>query len=174
MRTAAPEQITAMLVVFETVPWPAGKDVAGALADALGWTVRADLPNGVHYVTALETNDRRADVLIEPDGAGGGTIVALTVQVSDRVADAPADLDQAYRSVVATVEDRLGTPVRADSWTNPRTVWDLATGGRIAVQRLNAGVSLVLLSQRGADLEREEDRLGIDPNRVPGTGHEGL
>ncbi|QWC15825.1 hypothetical protein KKR89_16425 [Cellulomonas dongxiuzhuiae] len=53
-------------------------------------------------------------------------------------------------------------------------MWDLAIWGRIAVQRLNAGASLVLLSQQVADLEREEDRLAVDPDRVPGTGHEGL
>lgn len=53
-------------------------------------------------------------------------------------------------------------------------MWELPTGGRVIVQDLRDVVILEFLSLAVADLERDEVRLGVDPHRVPVTGHEGL
>ncbi|MCC2314199.1 DUF6301 family protein [Cellulomonas xiejunii] len=172
MQTASADQIRALLRAFRGITWPAGRQKVLALADECGWTVRLETPRGVRYDTGLPTNDQRASALIRPDGADG-RVLDLTVHVSDRDPGTPAGLDEAYRDVAAAVQTELGEPVRTDAWEHARTVWDIAGGGRVVVQKLDS-VVLVLRSPEVADLERDEERLGIDPGRVPGTGHEDL
>ncbi|MBD7919155.1 hypothetical protein H9657_12825 [Cellulomonas sp. Sa3CUA2] len=75
--------------------------------------------------------------------------------------------------MAAAVQAELGEPVRTDAWEHARTAWDIASGGRVVVQRLES-VVIVLRSQEVADLERGEERLGIDSGRIPGTGREAL
>lgn len=173
MQTASVDQIGDLLRAFRRIVWPTGRPRALELADELDWTVRLETPRSTHWVTGLATNNPRADVLIRPDG-GDGRILELTVHVSDRDPGAPSALDEAYRSVVAAVQAELGAPVRTDAWKNPRTVWDIDGGGRVLVQRLDAVVVLVLLSHEVAELERDEERLGVDPYRVPGTTDQDL
>lgn len=168
MQTASADQIRALLRTFRSITWPAGRQKALALADECGWTIRLETPRGVRYVTGFATNDQRANALIRPDDADG-SVLDLTVHVSDRDPATPAALDEAYRSVAATVQAELGMPVRADAWEHARTVWDITSGGRVVVQKLDS-VVLILRSQEVADLERDEERLGTDPGRVPGIG----
>lgn len=167
MQTASVDQIRGLLRTFQTITWPAGRQKALALADECGWTIRLETPRGVRYITGYPTNDQRANALIRPDDADG-SILDLTVHVSDRDPATPAELDEAYRSVATTAQAELGTPVRTDAWEHARTVWDIAGGGRVVVQKLDS-VVLILRSQEVADLERDEERLGVDPGRVPGA-----
>lgn len=83
-------------------------------------------------------------------------------------------MKKAYTDLCTVVETTLGAPVRVDRGKSPRTFRDLTNGGRVGLQRLSDIVILVLLSRDAADLARQEVRLGIDPDRVPGTGHEDL
>ncbi|MCC2314202.1 DUF6301 family protein [Cellulomonas xiejunii] len=174
MHTASTDQVQGILRAFRRVAWPAGRRAALQLAVDCGWTVRRDGPRSVRYVTSLGTNDDIANALVRPDDADG-SLLDVTVHVSDYAADDAPGLDRAYGAVVAAVQVELGSPVHVDDRAaHPRTVWDLDGGGRVAVQRLSAIVVLKLLSLEVADLERTEKLLGIDPGRIPGTGHEDL
>ncbi len=109
--------------------------------------------------------------LIRPDGADS-RVLDLTVHVSDRDPGTPAGLDGAQRDVAAAVQTELGEPVRTDAWEHARTVWDIASGGRVVVRRLES-VVIVLRSQEVADLERGEERLGDRLRPHPGYGTRG-
>ncbi|MCC2314198.1 DUF6301 family protein [Cellulomonas xiejunii] len=174
MRTARPDQINDLLRTFGALTWPDGRQTALDLAAARGWSVRLETRNAVRFTTNLGTNDDRARAFVLSDEATGGTLDKLTVNVSDAVKEAPAELEKAYTDLCALVGTTLGAPVQVDRGTLPRTFWDLENGGRVGFQQLSDIVIMILLSRDAADLARDEERLGIDPNRTPGTGHEGL
>ena len=174
MRTASPDQISDLLRAFDAVTWPAGRQAARDLAAALGWSVRLETPNGIRFVTNLGTNDDRARALVITDETAGDVLDELEINVSDAEDQSPTALQKAYTNLCTAVEAMLGPPVVADRGNNPRTFWDLTNGGRVGLQRLDDIVGMVLLSRDAADLARQEARLGISPDRVPGTGHEDL
>jgi|GEM_PF-1300781 len=174
MPTVSAAEIEDLLRALARTEWPASKQDAVALGTARGWTLTLETRRGVRFTTGLGTNDDRANALIDPDAPPVGSVVDLTVHVSDRTPDDAGAVDAAFAEIRTAVEHELGVPTGFDRWENPRAVWDLSTGGRIVVQHLGDIVVLVLLSRDSADLERDEARLGIDPNRVPGTGQEDL
>lgn len=174
MRTASPDQINDLLRAFSSLAWPAGRQAALDLAAARGWTVRLETRNAVRFTTNLGTNDDRARAFVISDETVGGLLDELTVHVTDADPDAQAALAKAYADLRALVETTLGAPVSVERGSLPRTFWDLDNGGRVGFQQLEHVVIMILLSRDAADLARQEARLGISPDRVPGTGHEDL
>ena len=173
MRTASPVQISDLLRAFDAITWPAGRQAAHDLAARCGWSVELETQNGIGFVTNLGTNDDNAEALVLTDGPTGDTLDEIEVNVSDAEAS-PTALKKAYTDVCAAVEAVLGAPVHIDRGKSPRTFWDLPNGGRVRVQRLSDIVIMTLLSRDAADLARQEARLGVSADRVPGTGHEDL
>ncbi|WP_256443191.1 DUF6301 family protein [Cellulomonas dongxiuzhuiae] len=173
-QAAAAQEVAVLLEALGQVAWPADREVVLRLAEGLGWRVTRASSAGLRFVTSLAVDDPRARALLGDEAAGTSTLESLTVNVSDRDEADAAAVHAAFESVCASVADVLGPEVRRDAWEYPRRAWDLASGGRIVLQDLHDVVILKLLSRDMADLERDEVRLGIDPNRVPGTGHDDL
>lgn len=174
VRAATSQELAGLLATLGRIVWPADRDSTLRLADELGWTVVRASVAGVRYVTTLTVDDPRARAMLGDDAAGAQALESLTVHVSDRHETDAAGVRAAFETVCSFVSAELGPEVRRDAWEYPRRVWELPTGGRVIVQDLREIVMLELFSLAGADLERDEVRLGVDPHRVPGTGHEGL
>ena len=172
MRTASPDLISDLLRAFSSFTWPAGRQAALDLAAACGWTVRIETRNAVRFTTNLGTNDDRARAFTMSDETTGELFDELTVHVTDADPDAPAALATAYTDLCALLETALGAPVSVEPGSLPRTFWDLDNGGRVGFQQLEHVVIMILLSRGAADLARKEARLGIGPDRIPGTGDE--
>lgn len=174
VRAATAQELAALVGTLGRIAWPADRDAALRLADELGWTVVRASAAGVRYVTTLAVDDPRARAMFSDDSAGAPTLESLTVHVSDRDETDAAGVGAAFETVCSSLSAELGPEAQRDAWGYPRRVWDLPTGGRVVVQDLRDIVILELLSLAMADLECDEMRLGIDPSRVPGTGHEEL
>jgi hypothetical protein len=135
--------------------------VLPGLIARLGWTMTGDISNHAHVETNLPVDFRLALVLIDR-----GELDEIRFDVTDAVPDGgdTACVKAAYDTMVRDMGAVLGAP----SGRPGRKWWDLPTGGRLHLYNLGHCVSMGFLSRSGADLERDEDRLGISPDRVLG------
>lgn len=170
LTVASSEQVAHLLGAFGAVTWPADRRAALDLVAALGWSVRLETPNAIRCTTNLGTNDDRARASVLSDERSDGPLDKITVNVSDADATSPAVLTKAYTDLCAVVGKVLGPPVHVERGSNPRSFWDLDNGGWVGFQRLDDIVIMILWSRDAADLVREDKRLGLDPNRIPGAG----
>lgn len=161
LRVVDADDLAPILSAFRALPWPCERAQLLQVAEQLGWQVVLDRRKGVDVETGLAVTPDRGNALLPGDGSAVGQV---QLYVSDRT-DAGEGLDEAYRAVVAEVTAQLGEPTAVQP-ARARTAWDLATGGRLAVARLEKVVILDLLSRDYADIERAESAQAIDPDRV--------
>ncbi|WP_228501970.1 DUF6301 family protein [Plantibacter sp. VKM Ac-2885] len=88
--------------------------------------------------------------------------MAFDIAVSDK-SDDPGALRSAAQELQSALSGHLGQPSGSQAGD---LHWELANGGRIWLKK----VLLIVEGQRFADVERGEERLGIDPGRTPGAG----
>ncbi|MGC5169297.1 DUF6301 family protein [Micromonospora sp. DT81.3] len=164
--SATIDDLRPIVDAFAEFTWPAPRDSMHPVAEKLGWTLQLDRPKGINYQTAYGFGRGRASVLISDDD-----IAEVTVHVSARIdeddQEQRAQLAQAFSAVRGALEQILGTPAHVRRGEYPRISWDLASGGRIALDRLGAVVALTVLQQKYADIERFEESRGIPDDRDP-------
>lgn len=162
----------AIIDAFRGLSWPADRDQMRRIAADLGWETVSDRRKGMDFQTGLAVTPDHANTLLPGDGTEIGQVqVYLSDRVSgDVTAAATEDLRSVYRTLADLAAETLGDP------SAPRgaegTYWDLPTGGRIAVKRLDKVVILDVVSEAYANIERAEKRLGVGTERVPGVDPE--
>lgn len=157
---ATDEQVRAVCAAFDAVEWPLGRDGYAALAEELGWQPKLETSSGVQHRSGYPVSLPTVRSLVADEA-----ISQVTIAVSDK-SDDSAGLEQAASDLRDAVQSQLGAPSgqqQADPY------WELANGGRIWLKSVPKKVLLVVEEQRFADVERAEERLGIDPSRTPGT-----
>lgn len=149
---------------FARLSWPVSAGYVPTLASELGWVMTRD----VAAKTTLPVTKPEAGFLVMDD-----ELVELKLNVSDSLRyDVDVDeegtrlVKESFGAVKAEVRKLLGDSVGARGGSFPKVWWDLASGGRVNVHRLNRSVLLDLGSKRKADLERDEARRGTSPDRV--------
>lgn len=166
VRHATIDEIHTLVEAFAALSWPAAREQMTGIARELEWTVRLERDKGIDFATAFSFGRTPASVLLD-DGA----IAQVTVQVSTRIeesdADERAELALAYEDVCSMLVGLLHDPARTRRGSLPKTSWDLGNGGRIAVARLSRVVTIDVIQQRYADIERFEESRGITGDRDP-------
>ena len=155
---------------FRAVCWPLDGEGITAIARDLGWDVDMVRKRAIAFRTpyALSACDATAFVR---DGA----VREVSVMASDQVARTPGtsgeDAARVFGAVRDAVAELLGAPAGPASGRSSAAFWDLENRGRIWVEKLAADVVVLYVhSEWFADLERDEERLGIDPDRDPLAG----
>jgi len=164
LRHVAAGDLAPILTAFRALPWPCDRAQLLALAEQLGWQVVLDRRKGIDVETGLPVTPDRGNALLPGDGSAVGQV---QLYLTDRT-DEGAGLDAAYGALVADVTGQLGEPTAVQP-ARARTSWDLATGGRLSVARLEKVVILDVLGRDYADIERAESAQAIDPDRVVAT-----
>ena len=148
------------------VEWPAPRDVIYPIAVRLGWRVHLDRRNGINFQTSYAFGSGRADSLLSD-----GDIAEVTVHVSERIDKEDTgrgkELAEAFTALRGDLEQILGRWAHERRGANPRVSWDLDNGGRVALERLGAVVSLYVLQKKYADIERSEEKRGVPEDRDP-------
>lgn len=157
---ATDEQVRAVCAAFDAVEWPLGRDGYAALAEELGWQPKLETSSGVQHRSSYPVSLPTVRSLVADEA-----ISQVTIAVSDKSDDSAA-LSQAAISLRDAVQSQLGAP-SGQQQGDP--YWELGNGGRVWLKSVPKKVLLVVEEQRFADVERAEERLGIDPSRNPGT-----
>lgn len=162
-----------VLIGFRDLNWPVDRDAMRSLARRVGWEIEIERRKGIDFRTGLGVTPDRANALLPRDGTTVGEVHAY---LCDRIAGVGevttrTALVDTLRVIVDATSLVLGEPSCARSDT-ASTWWDVPSGGRIAVKRLDKVVILVVLSPEYADVERSEERQGVSPDRVPGADDE--
>lgn len=136
-----------------------------AVADSLGWTLRLEAPLGGTFVSTLPLRIKRANIALEGDLVIEVQL-GLTDPIDEEDAAALTELLDQQREFVEIFSSEFGDPAGTTS-APPATFWDPAEGRRITLCRVGDRLQLAVLGEGLAQLERDEARLGIDPNRDP-------
>lgn len=166
----AAADLTSILTAFRDAPSWLPKAEVIAIGEGLGWRVRSDRETGITFMTGLPFGRARADCVLV-DGVLGELSIGLTERVDG---DDPAHrkpMAAIEQDLVAAAAQVLGEPAPAPAGRS-RTTWDLGSGARVALENIRDRVLLVVLGQAYADVERAEERLGVDPGRVVGNDPE--
>ncbi|WP_285026093.1 DUF6301 family protein [Plantibacter sp. ME-Dv--P-122b] len=158
---ATDAQIDAVCEAFTSVSWPLGRDDFKALAERLGWQFKLETSSGVQHRSGYPVNLPTVRSLVADDA-----ISQIVIAVSDKSDDAGA-LRGAAQDLQAALSGHRGQPSGSQGGD---PYWELANGGRIWLKTVPKKVLLVVEGQRFADVERREERLGIDPGRTPAAG----
>jgi hypothetical protein len=158
---ATDAQIDAVCEAFTSVSWPLGRDDFKALAERLGWQLKLETSSGVQHRSGYPVNLPTVRSLVADEA-----ISQIVIAVSDKTDD-PGALRSAAHELQSALSGYLGQP-SGSQVGDP--LWELANGGRIWLKTVPKKVLLVVEGQRFADVERGEERLGIDPGRMPGAG----
>ena len=148
--------------ILAPIRWPArAADVLPGLIGQLGWTMTGDSNSYAHVETDLPVNFRVAMV-----STPKGELNDIRFRVTDTIPEGgdTSCVSAAYDALVQGMGAVLGAPSgrKGDKW------WDLPTGGRLHLDNMNRYVAIEFLSRGYADVERDEERLGISPDRVLG------
>ena len=162
------DEIVRIAAVFAHIEWPLTSDRIDPLVSALGWTRRPHA-TGIRLSTNLPVNQQRVFV-----SAPDGNLEEMDCYVSDFLPDGSdllgTDVDKSsVVSAFTVVRQSLSDVYGAWSSHRPGDAWrDLSTGGRLRLSGDGLVLALRILSRRYADVERDEERLGISPDRVLG------
>ncbi|ROR82641.1 hypothetical protein SAMN06295974_2735 [Plantibacter flavus] len=158
---ATDAQIDAVCEAFTSVSWPLGRDDFTALAERLGWQLKLETSSGVQHRSGYPVNLPTVRSLVADEA-----ISQVVIAVSDK-SDDPGALRSAAYELQSALSVHFGQPAGSQVGD---LHWELANGGRIWLKTVPKKVLLVVEDQRFADVERGEERLGIDPGRKPGVG----
>lgn len=154
-------QVDAICEAFASVTWPLGRDDFAALAERLRWQLKLETSSGVQHRSGYSVNLPTVRSLVALDA-----IAQVTIAVSDKSDDSRA-LRNAADELQSALSGRCGQPSGSQDGDH---YWELANGGRIWLRTVPKKVLLVVESQRFADVERGEERLGIGPDLTLGAG----
>jgi hypothetical protein len=147
--------------VLSGVTWPTSTEHIDALVAALSWT---RLPNDawIDVRTGLDVSNPTASFL-----AQDGQLLEVDVFVSDFLPDEmpTKPVRDAFLVALSGLTRTLGRP---SGQRGENAWWDCATRGRLHLDGTGSVLALDMLSQRYADIERGEARLGISPDRLLG------
>jgi hypothetical protein len=155
---ATDAQVDSLCDAFTSVSWPLGRDDFKTLAERLGWQFALETSSGIQHRSGYPVNLPTVRSLVVDEA-----VSQVTVAVSDKSDDAEG-LQSAAHGLQAALGERLGEPSGSDGAGH---YWELGNGGRIRLARVPRKVLLVVEDQRFAEVERREERLGIDPDRAP-------
>ncbi|SIT89023.1 DUF6301 family protein [Microbacterium sp. RU33B] len=160
------DEVRTIVDIFSALTWPAPKAEIYPVAESLGWTLRSDREKGVDCIASFSFGRSLATIALLR-----GMISEISVAVSSRTDEADEgdrrSLALAYSDTRSVVEGILGEPSRVHRGTFPKTSWDLASGGRLAVARVKREVLLIVIHEEFADVERFEEARGIPGDRGP-------
>lgn len=160
------EELRMIVDSFDAVTWPVPKSEMYAVADALGWSLISDREKGMTYAVSFAFGRARASI-----GVLDGMISEARIGVSSKTEDGDAadakELALAYVDVKSVIEGFLGQPAHVHRGAFPKASWDLDNRGRVAVTRLSNVVSLIVVHEKFADVERFEESRGIPGDRDP-------
>lgn len=166
--SASAADLRPIVAAFAEVEWLLGREELVAIVARLGWSARSQRESGGTFLTGLPYPKARADCLLRD-----GEVLGVTVGLSERVdSEDPADrqpLRAIIQELVAATSEVLGVPPETPS---RERFWEQASGGRIVLKDNGLRVALYVQSPYVANIERDETRLGVDPNRVPGVDPE--
>ena len=164
LASAEAEELSPILDAFARITWPATAEVVPVFVEQLGW----DLLDARAAETTLSVSWRQAQFVMMNDGLAEVDLAITDSLTRDTVGEPGRQdaLRAAYAAQKIVVRELLGESAGSRGGTFPTVWWDLASGGRVHLTRLSMMVLLKLLSKSGADLERDEARLGISPDRV--------
>ncbi|WP_405372331.1 MULTISPECIES: DUF6301 family protein [unclassified Microbacterium] len=160
---ATDAQIDAVCEAFASVSWPLGRDDFRALAGRLGWQPKLETSSGIQHRSGYSVNLPTVRSLVADD-AVSQVVIAVSDKTDDRIA-----LRGAARELRSVLNGHLGA---ADDVQGDDAHWELGNGGRIWLRTVPKKVLLVVQDQRFADVERREERLGIDAGRAADAGED--
>lgn len=153
-------QVDAVCDAFASVSWPLGRDDFGALAERHGWQLKLETSSGVQHRSGYSVSLPTVRSLVADDA-----ISQVVIAVSDKSDDSRA-LRRAADELQSALRGRCG---QSSGSRDGDHYWELGNGGRIWLRTVPKKVLLVVESQRFADVERGEERLGIGPDRTLGA-----
>lgn len=154
-------QVDAICEAFTSVSWPLGRDDFAALAERLGWQLKLETSSGVQHRSGYSVNLPTVRSLVADEA-----VSQVVIAVSDKSDDSRA-LRSAADELQSALSGRCGQPSGSQDGDHR---WELGNGGRLWLRTVPKKVLLVVESQRFADVERGEERLGIGPDLTLGAG----
>jgi hypothetical protein len=164
LAAAEADELAPILDAFARITWPAGAEVVPVFAGQLGW----ELLDARAAETTLPVSWRQAGFVLIKDRLAEIGFAITDALRGDAVGDPDrqAALRAAYAAQKIVVRELLGESAGSRGGNFSTVWWDLPSGGRVHVARLDFMVKAKLLSKSMADLERDEIRLGVSPDRA--------
>lgn len=160
------ERLQSILEAFRSVEWPLDPEVFKGIAADLGWTLEDESGNGMGLTANLSFNLDYVMVIVSE-----GFVTEVQLSVTDTLVDDDPDITRAAFKQLREYCAELFGDDGVNQSGRSRVYWDTPVGGRIVLECLDDTVLLDILSARYADIERAEQRQGLDPN-VPIADHQ--
>ncbi|PWJ57072.1 DUF6301 family protein [Rathayibacter iranicus] len=157
------DQLRPIIEAFRALKWPATRADIKSVAERLHWEVTSDRESGIDLLAALPLNGNRVDVLLSDE-----CVLKVNIPVSDRVRNIDNDLEPDLRSSFRAIVDDVNVILDGGKTKTPgmrQYHWDFDDSSRLAVENFGAKIVLQVFSPRWANVEREEERQGLDPSR---------
>lgn len=159
--------VRSIVEAFRAVRWPLDDEGITAVARDLSWDVEMVRRRAIEFRTPYSLKSCTATAFMR-EGAAREVSVTVSDQATRTVGASAHDVARVFRSVRDDVAELLGAPAGPASGRSSNAFWDLDNRGRIWVNKLGGDVVVLYVrSEWYADLERDEERLGIDPDRDP-------
>lgn len=157
-RVVSVAELKPVLVVLNGLSWPVAFDEFPAIFQRLGWEVQykgggaTSLPVSKRMVSLGKLDDELSQVRFR---------IADTLAEAGPTSDAL--LKNAFVSASQVVSECMGSAPTGVPWVDPGSVWDLPDGRQVRVLIGEKTIELMYWSKRMADIERHEQRHGVDP-----------
>ncbi|MDR6865496.1 hypothetical protein J2Y69_000078 [Microbacterium resistens] len=169
LKTLTEDRLRPIIETFSTLEWPISREQVKAIADDLDWVVTSGRKKGVGLSADMAEKDATIHVLLREDKAA-----EITIPLSESARHHNAiqrDMSSTFRLLSDGVASVLGSNFTRAPGIQ-RYHWDLGNESRLAVERLTHEIVLLVLSPWVANIEREEERQGLDPSRPIGDHQE--
>lgn len=159
LRTIPDDDLRALVTRLDAAEDPLPLDRAGEFVAMMGWVADSRLGGS----TGLPVNQHRYSL-----GELNGLLARCDLHVTDllnpRERKHHAMAHRAMPRLEAVLTEVLGPP-SGTPWAAKGTVWDRPDGRQIRLLQGRGGVSLAHWWKVRADLDRAQQRLGVDPDR---------
>ncbi|MBF4633244.1 hypothetical protein ITJ38_02385 [Agreia pratensis] len=166
LNCADTDRVRDIIHVFGGLSWPAPREEMASIGARLEWTILSETPHSTRFDTGFPTNFPIGGVTVD-DGRIGQVTIKLTDKVTDPDAELAAELSSSAVHFREDITVLVGEPVSVRGGVESHWTWDLANGGRVTLTRSSSVVTLTVLQERYADIERNEEALGISESRDP-------
>jgi len=153
------DELRPVLDKLAHLQWPIPFDDAASVLAEVGWMLQNQNVGRTGFDISLPTLD-----ITELNGELASVLFPVTDMVNEDDDLGTEALREAFPTVVDMVSACLRCKPTGSIWGAAGVKWDLPNGGQISVPEGFCCIDVEVLSNRLADLERDEIRLGIDPN----------
>ena len=159
LKVVTEDELRPVLDKLAHLRWPIPFDDAASVLTELGWTLKPPSVGHTRFNISLPTVD-----LGQLDGELSRIDFPVTDMVHQNDSAGMRAVQEAFPRVMQIVSSCLGCEPTGPIWGAAGVKWDLANGGQICVPEGVNSVDVEVYAKCWVDLERDEIRLGIDPN----------